>query len=78
MWWYLKKFSDNTIRICYNYSLESKDLDGRIIYDKESKTFETMRHSKGDTFENSERLYPHIYNMIFNENAPDEKMIATG
>ena len=69
MWWFLKKIVDTDTEIVYSYGRETKEQTGNFIVQK---------IADNDTEKGSQRLLPHLYKIIFDENAPDERLIAIG
>lgn len=78
MWWRLKKLTDNENEIVYAYSRESDLLDGQIRYHKKTEKIECLKLASNDTQRSVERFFAHVYGIIVDENAPDERMVATG
>lgn len=78
MWWKLKKLLDDEKIIVYAYSRETRDLDGRVVYEKESGDMYCLIPAGNDTEADLNFFYPHFYHVIFSEGAPDETFLAIG
>ncbi len=78
MWWFLCKKSDNLSEVVYTYGRETKEQSGEIRYDRKSETFEVVKLANNDTYKGANRLLPHLYHIIFKENCPEQRQIATG
>nr|DAJ66133.1 MAG TPA: hypothetical protein [Caudoviricetes sp.] len=78
MWWFLKKIVDTDTEIVYSYGRETKEQTGNLKYDKINEKFIVQKIADNDTEKGSQRLLPHLYKIIFDENAPDERLIAIG
>lgn len=78
MWWLLKKIADDKDKIIYAYGRETKEVSGRVIFDKISEEFIVVKIADGDTPKSVNKLLPHIYHIITKENSPSERQIAIG
>lgn len=78
MWWKVKKIYEDKEKVIYSYSNQSNILDGEIECNKVTEKFKCNKLSKNDTEKSIERFYTHLWRLIFEENAPDEKKIAIG
>ena len=78
MWWYLVKEKDEDNKVIYNYGRETKVLSGKIMYDRETETFQCLKLADNDSNFEYEYLLPHVHRIIINENAPYERQIAIG
>ena len=78
MWWKLKKLMDDEKQIVYAYSRETRNLDGLISYDKETRKMKCLIPAANDTEADLRFFYPHLYRVIEKEGAPDEDFIAIG
>lgn len=78
MWWFLRKKADTDERIIYTYGRETKNQTGEISYNKAKDEFDILKLADNDTQRSAERLLPHLYRVIFNENCPEERQIAIG
>ena len=78
MWWKLKKLLDDEKIIVYAYSRETRDLDGRIVYDKKTRALNCQIPAANDTEADLRFFYPHLRRVIEKMGAPDEEFIAIG
>jgi len=78
MWWLVKKSYEDTGKVVYSYSRESNALDGEIECFKNSEEFKCLKLSNGDCIKSVENFYSHLWRIIFKENCPEERIIATG
>lgn len=78
MLWYVEKKIDNDFRIVYSYGKETREQSGEIEFNKTTEEFTCLIPATGETPKGLERLYPHLYRLIFREGSPARKMIATG
>jgi len=81
----LKEKTDK--KVIYNYSCDSSLFDGfkNIIADGEieclisDEEFKTLKTATYDTDGGQAKwLYPHLWRIIFKENCPKKRFIATG
>lgn len=78
MWWFLVKQTESEYEIIYTYGAETKEQSGKISFNKHSEEFTIEKLADGDTEKGAEKLFPHLWRMIFKENRPDERQIAIG
>ncbi len=79
MWWFLKKIQDRKDYVVYAYGRETKDVSGRIRFDKSTLTGTVEQAAENDTVNMATRfLLPHIYRVVVKENCPSERQIAIG
>ena len=78
MWWFLKKLVDDKDNVIYAYGRETKNVSGKISFDKTTEKFNIIELAYGDTEKSAKKLLPHIYHVIFKEKSPDERQIAIG
>ncbi len=79
MWWKIQKKLDDEEKVVYSYGFEDKDQSGEIEYNKISNEFFFVKLANKDTKKCAERfLFRQLYNVIHEENCPDEKQIAIG
>lgn len=78
MWWFLVKQAEGEDVITYTYGVETKEQSGKISFNKHSEEFTIEKLADGDTEKGVEKLFPHLWRMIFKENCPDERQIAIG
>lgn len=78
MWWFLKKTADDKGKIIYAYGRETKEVSGKVLFNKISEEFSVIKIADGDTKKSVNKLLPHIYRIITKENSPNERQIAIG
>lgn len=77
-WWY-RLIEENEREYIYAYSLECKDLDGIITYDKADKTATLTRASKSDGGSDwaENRSLEHFFTLV-REGFPEERHVCCG
>lgn len=79
MWWFLKKLQDSKDFVVYAYGCETKEVSGKIRFDKTQNSGVVEEAAENDTIEIATRwLLPHIHRIVTKENCPDERQIAIG
>ena len=78
MWWFLVKKCDDSDKVIYTYGRETYNVTGEVLYDRKTEEFSVIKLADNDTEGGVRRLMPHLYHIIFKENCPDERLIATG
>ena len=78
MWWLLKKLYENSEEIAYSYGRETRKQSGKLVYNKQKNNISIVQLAENDTKKSAERLLPHFYRIIFDEQCPDERQIAIG
>ncbi len=77
MWWFLKKLIDDSEKVVYTYGFETREQSGKIKFDRETKEFEVLKIAENDSMTIVERfLLHHLFRIITEENAPNERNIA--
>ena len=78
MWWKIKKVLDEDKLIIYAYSRETRNLDGRIAFEKETEEMTCLVLAANDSEKSVNHFFHLLYGVIVREGAPDEKFIAIG
>lgn len=78
MWWLIKMIAEDEQQITFAYSRASRELDGRITYDKSSKVMHCAALSSGDVQAAVNRFFTHVYRLIRENDYQRERMIAIG
>lgn len=78
MRWFVKKVKDDGITVVYAYGYEVDVMSGKISYNRDTEKFDCVFLADGDTETGFNRLCGHIWNIVTNEDAPNERMIVTG
>ena len=78
MWWFFKKIQESDTEIIYSYGRESRELTGELVYDKIGNEFYCNKIAIGDTEKGLVSTLEHLYGIIVDENAPDERMVCCG
>lgn len=79
MWWFLKKLLDDAEQVVYSYGFETKNQSGKIKFDRTSNKFEVLQIAENDSQTIVDKfLLHHLFRIIHDENAPDERQIAIG
>jgi hypothetical protein len=78
MWGFFKKIKDIGDWVIYAYGLDTKELSGEIRVHKVDWKTESIKLPNGFHEGYLSWVIPQILTVVHNENAPDERMIATG
>ena len=78
MWWLYVKIEESENLIVYHYSTETRDLDGEIVYNKNTREWKVTRPCIKDDcawcIGKSEEKFRHVVE----EGFPDRRMVAIG
>lgn len=78
MWWMFEKLDDSVDFVLYAYSRGTKELDGRIKYDKTNESIQVITPCHGDSSEFAiGKAIERMHNLADN-GFPQQKMIACG
>ena len=76
MWYYFEKLSETEDTLVYAFGYESRELTGRLEYNKKTKETVVLQDSANKTYFVDLRYT--VYSLIESYGAPDKRMIAYG
>ena len=79
MWWQFQKIFEDERLVRYAYSLESKELDGIMQYDRKGETVTIIQPCKGDgDSEWSQTRSARKMFLLAEEGFPERRQVACG